>query len=164
MKQHVTFLVVLSCYITSFAQVNYGTPTNEPLPDKLQGLERIIEVSHFPKKVDPIKKGDTYYWMHNTALLCAEKELTIIEFGAYIFYNDTWNLRQSYPLKSLDKNFGTKNQIIAKGQPYTWSDNWRTGDTNFGGWALWFFIGKTSDGQTVCGYETIETTNNLLNK
>ena len=109
------------------------------------------------------KIDGTYYWKHATSILNKKSDLTIIEYGAYLFYNDTWNLRKSYPLKELDKTFGTKNQFVSQSEPYTWAKNYRTDKKLFGGWALWYFIGKTSSGEIVCGYDTIHTTTNLLN-
>ncbi|MDC8002972.1 hypothetical protein POV27_02855 [Aureisphaera galaxeae] len=158
-------IVYLLCLLSTTAitaQADYGTPTDASLPEKLRGLRKAIEVNHFPKENDPIKIENTYYWKHATSVLCRESEITVMEYGAYIYYNDQWNLRQVYPLKDLDKTFGTKKQILNQAEPYTWNKNWRVGESLFGGWALWYFIGKTADGETVCGYETINTTGNLL--
>ncbi|NND63288.1 MAG: hypothetical protein HKN48_08850 [Flavobacteriaceae bacterium] len=157
------FWTILLWSNSAYAQADFGTPSSdEPIPEKLQGLRRAIDVAHFPKENDPIKIDDTYYWKHATSILCKESEITIVEFGAYIFYNDQWNLRKVYDLKDLNRSFGTKKQVLLQAQPYTWNQNWRTGDTLFGGWALWYFIGLTADGEKVCGYETIDTTSNLL--
>ncbi len=159
----VMLLVTVFFFSTVTAQRNYSTPVEDALPEKLQDLRQIILVNSFPQKIDPVKIDDQYYWKHNTAILCTESELEIIEFGAYLFYNGKWNLRKSYPLKDLDRNFGTKKQRLKRAQPYTWNNNWRVGPQLFGGWALWYFIGKTPTGELVCGYEKIETTANLLN-
>ena len=155
-------LLLLSAITFAEAQVTYGDPTGAPIPEKLQGLRNVIDVQHFPKHNDPIKEGDTYYWKHSTSILCKEDAITITEYGAFLYYNDQWNLRRSYPLKELDKTFGTKKRQLKQGEPYTWVKNWRTDNRLFGGWAMWYFIGTTSDGEVVCGYETIETTNRLL--
>ena len=120
-------------------------------------------VNHFPEVVNPVREGDTYYWKHNTAIMYADDELTIVEFGAYIYYNDHWNLRVAHTPNEMDKFFGTQNQLMKRAQPYTWTNNWRTGGDLFAGWALWYFIGKTPDGTMVCGYQTLHTTDSLLN-
>ncbi|MCW5518656.1 hypothetical protein J1N09_02310 [Aureitalea sp. L0-47] len=147
----------------AFCQADYGTPTNEDLPEILDGKRRIIEVMHFPKINDPVKIDDRYFWKHATAILCKESEITITEYGAYLYYNNTWNLRKKYPLKDLDKTFGTAKAFMEQGEPYTWAENWRVDNRLFGGWALWYFIGTTKEGEVVCGYETIHTTSNVLN-
>ncbi len=164
MKAIVWLLCLLSTPVIT-AQVNFGTPSvDEPLPEKLQNLRKAIEVNHFPKVNDPIKIENTYYWKHTTSVLCKESKIEVIEYGAYIFYNDQWNLRRVYPLEELDKTFGTKKQILNQAEPYTWNKNWRVGEDLFGGWALWYFIGKTVDGENVCGYATIHTTDKLITK
>jgi hypothetical protein len=162
MKQHVTFILFLVLYQLN-GQANYGIPPQNSLPEKLKDLTVALEVMHFPKENDPIKIGETYYWKHATAILCKTSDIKIIEFGAYLYCNDTWNLRRSYDLKDLNKNFGTKRQIMLQAQPYVWANNWRVGNQLYGGWALWYFIGQTPTGKTVCGYATINTTTNLLN-
>lgn len=162
MKNTVLFFIQFFSF-SMFAQVNYGTPPIDVIPEKLEGMKNIIQVNHFPKENHPIKIDEAYYWKHATSILCNESQITIIEFGAYLYYNNQWNLRKSYPLKELDKYFGTRKQVMLQGEPYTWPKNWRTDNRLFGGWAMWYFIGKTKDGELVCGYETINTTNNLLN-
>jgi len=157
----ILFITLTSC--NTNAQINYGTPTEDQIPEKLKNLPRTIMVQNFPKENDPVKIKDTYYWKHATSILNKESDITIIEYGAYLFYNDTWNLRKSYPLKELDETFGTKKQFLKQSEPYTWTKNFRTDKKLFGGWALWYFIGKTTSGEIVCGYDTINTTTNLLN-
>ncbi len=157
----ITVFLLLS-YISQ-AQVNYGTPPVNSCPEKLENLPRLITVNHFPKINNPIQIKKKYYWKHATAILCQTSDITVIEYGAYLYYNNQWNLRKSYPLNELDKNFGTKKQQLEQGEPYTWAKNWRVDSRLFGGWALWYFIGTTPSGETICGYEMIHTTDNLLN-
>lgn len=163
MKTKLTLSLLLLFQIV-IAQVDYGTPKNEPLPEKIHKLKVELEVMHFPKENDPIKIKNKYYWKHATAILSKKGDVKITEFGAYLFYNNQWNLRQTYDLKDLNENFGTKKEILLQGQPYVWADNLRIGNQLFGGWAMWYFIGINNKGETICGYETINTTSNLLNK
>ena len=162
MKAIITSIILLTTQLIC-AQVDYGTPLNEALPKKIKTLKVAIEVIHFPKINDPIKIDGNYYWKHATGILSKKGLVKIIEYGAYLFYNDKWNLRKTYSLRSLNKNFGTKKQVILQGQPYVWNNNFRIDSKLFGGWAMWYFIGETVTGETVCGYETIYTTANLLN-
>lgn len=157
------FTILFLISIINYSQTNYGTPSENEIPDKLKVYENNIIVNHFPEMVHPIKINNTYYWKHNTAILSSDSKIRIIEYGAYIYYNNQWNLRKKYPLKDLDKLFGTKNQTLKQGQPYTWQDNWRNGTDLFSGWALWYFIGKTENNNMVSGYQTIYTSDKLLN-
>ncbi len=161
-KLNLLLLLFLLSYTTK-AQQDYPTPPEGLIPEKLTQMERLITVNHFPKINDPIKIKDKYYWKHATTIFSKEQEVVIVEYGAYLYYNDRWNLRQEYALKDLDKSFKTKNQKLLQAQPYTWNDNWRVDNRLFGGWALWYFIGKTTDGKTICGYQKINTTSNLIN-
>jgi hypothetical protein len=161
MKKIITLVVMLSYTLLS-AQVNYGTPTDNDIPEKLRNLKKTIVVKNFPVEIDPIKIKDQYYWKHNTLVFHKDSAVKIIEFGAYLFYNGKWNLRKSYPLKDFNKNFGTKREMLLQAQPYTWNNNWRVGPQLFGGWALWYFIGVNEKGEKICGYEKINTTNNLI--
>lgn len=159
-KKTTLLLLLISSF--SYAQLKYGTPPENSLPEKLTTLPKKITVENFPKNIDPIKiKGD-YYWKHNTLIFSKESAVTITEFGAYVFYNGKWNLRKSYPLRELNKKFGTKKQKLLQAQPYTWNNNWRVGNKLFDGWALWYFIGVTESGEKVVGYEKIYTSDKLI--
>lgn len=163
MKTYLTICLLLATF-TMYGQRDWTGPTgNESLPKKLKNIRNVIEVANFPKENDPIQIDDRYYWKHATSILCKESAITITEYGAYLFYDGKWNHRKSYPLKELDKTFGTKKQQLKQGEPYTWTDNWRTDSNLYAGWAMWYFIGKTATGETVCGYGTLHTTDNLLN-
>lgn len=164
MKFIFTSIFIFLLSISSSSQIKYGTPSEKDIPEKLQKLPKKIIVKNFPVVVDPIKINDRYYWKHNTLIFSKESKITITEYGAYLFYNGKWNLRKSYPLKELNKNFGTKKQVLKQAQPYTWNNNWRTDNRLFGGWAMWYFIGITDSGENICGYEMIHTTNELINK
>lgn len=163
MKAFIPIVILLFNTAILLGQINYGTPKENQIPTKLQNLPRQIIVNNFPDKIDAVKIEDRYYWKHTTSILCKTDIIEIIEFGAYLFYNNQWNLRQTYNLKELDKKFNTKKQQLNLGQPYTWHNNWRTDTKLFGGWAMWYFIGITSSGQKICGYQKINTTDNLLN-
>ena len=85
-----------------------------------------------------------------------------LEYTARFLIEEPWKFSVDIE-KELDKTFGTKKQALKQGHPYVWHNNWRTDNRLFGGWAMWYFIGKTTDGKYICGYETIYTTDNLLN-
>ncbi|WP_374959490.1 hypothetical protein [Gilvibacter sp.] len=155
--------VLLLLASLSWGQVNYGTPPEGLIPEALEGIPKSLDVMQFPEVNHPVKIKDQYYWKHATAIMSNEAPVKIVEYGAYLYYNDQWNLRRKYPLSDLKKSFGIKDGQLLQGQPYVWADNWRVGDSLFGGWALWYFIAETPDGSKVCGYARIHTTDQLLN-
>lgn len=157
--------IIFAFFYTGFlcAQYIYSEPPSNSIPPKLNDIPVAIEVMNFPKENDPVKIGDSYYWKHQTSLVSKISSVKIIEYGAYLFYNNKWNLRQTYNIKTFDKNFETKNETLQIGHPYIWKSNWRVGKDLYGGWALWYFIGINDHGIKVCGYGTIYTTDNVLN-
>ena len=108
----ILFILYLLIPTVITAQVNYGTPSKGEIPQELKNIPIGIEVMHFPRINDPIKIKDSYYWKHATGILSTNDTVTITEFGAYLYYNDQWNLRKTYKLKDLDKFFGTKKQVF----------------------------------------------------
>ena len=138
-----------------------------PLPIKFAGLELEITIDHFPSPVyastDPDEPG-TYFWKHNTAVLSPNQEITIEEGGAYLFYNNQWNLRITYNGKDFAKLFGIPEGRMKAGQPYTFMDNWRRDTRLMGGWAMWYVIGITADGDRVYGIGKLDTVGSLFPK
>jgi hypothetical protein len=60
--------------------------------------------------------------------------------------------------------FGIKDLTMMQGEPYVFKDNWRKDEKLFGGWALWYVMGETEDGELVCGYARVHTTDKVLNE
>ena len=134
---------------------NAQDPQHGALPSKFDGMEQKLLVNHFPSPVmattDPDEEEGSYFWKHTTTVLSPAETVELVEFGAYIYYNNQWNLRVSYPAKDFEKLFGGTKNKLKKGQPYTYPQNWR-GDTNLrGGWAMWYFIAVNSSNDTVFG-------------
>ena len=163
MKQFLLFLLGFSYLCLLKGQ----TPLDAPLPDKFNGLSLALEVNHFPATVHPVKENTSkprFLWKHNTAVMCSTSSIEIIEFGAYLFYQNKWNLRASYDAKLFTKWFNCPKAKMEIGQPYTYHENWRISPQPTEGWALWYFIGEDESGKTVYGIGRIETTNKLLNQ
>jgi hypothetical protein len=60
MRTKITLTLLLLFQFT-FAQVNYGTPADEPLPEKLQNLNIEIQAIHFPIENNLNKIKGNYY-------------------------------------------------------------------------------------------------------
>ncbi|MBX2875387.1 MAG: hypothetical protein KTR30_24945 [Saprospiraceae bacterium] len=135
-----------------------------PLPEKLAALPQKLKVGHFPSPVlastDPDEPG-TYFWKHNSTLFSAQEDATIVEGGAYIYYNDQWNLRVSMSAKEFAKLFGVQKGLMKAGQPYTFVDNWRRDSRLYGGWAMWYVIAELPSGERVCGIGKLDTVGKL---
>lgn len=155
-KLIILFPFLLACGILS-AQ---SGPAIGELPERFDTLAAVIIVNHFPSPVyasTPANQKFKYYWKHTTSVFSPEVEITIDAFGAYIYYNDQWNLRAAYDRKQFSKWFDCKNGILIPGQPYTFPQNWRTDNRLNGGWAMWYFIGSAPDGKKVYGLGKLHT-------
>ncbi len=148
--------VGLLCSNISQAQ----SPLTAPLPAPLSELPVALEVHHFP---DPVpanpgtaKDAFNWYWKHTTSLL-SQEPVQIEEGGAYLFYNQQWNLRVRYDRREMSKLFHCPKGDMQPGQPYTFPDNWRTDNEARGGWALWYVIARKPNGERICGYAPLET-------
>ncbi len=138
-----------------------------PLPEKLAVLPQKLQVAHFPSPVlastDPEEPG-TYFWKHNSTLFSPMEDATIIEGGAYIYYNDQWNLRVSMSAKDFSKLFGVPKGVMKAGQPYTFVDNWRRDTRLYGGWAMWYVIAELPSGEKICGVGKLDTVGKLYDE
>ena len=159
-------ILFFSFFLLLNLQLDAQTPLDAPLPDALQSLPKAIEVNHFPATVyastDEERPDFSYFWKHNTSVLSSKSDLQIIECGAYIFYNNQWNLRVKYDSKQFEDLFNCPKGNMKQGQPYTFVDNWRTDKRLMGGWAMWYFIGNTASGEKVMGYGKLETAGEMI--
>lgn len=161
MKKGIFLLVSLLIASSIFSQ----TALDAPLPDKFKGLKNALLVSHFPAIVYASEDADekkAYQWKHTTSVMSTQSAIQVTECGAYIFYNQQWNLRVSMTTKDFSKLFNCKKGKMKKGQPYTFKDNWRHDNQLRSGWAIWYFIGINEAGETVYGVGKLEMTNELV--
>ncbi len=137
------------------------SPSTAPLPERFDQLEPGLVIDHFPSPVfastDPDRKDDRYYWKHNTAVLSPREEVEVLECGAYLYYNNQWNIRVRYSPKEFARLFKCRSARLKAGQPYTFVDNWRIDTRLSGGWAMWYVIGRTDAGKEVYGVGKLET-------
>lgn len=136
------------------------TPLNAPLPEKFKALQEIILVDNFPNPVKAttyVSEPNKFFWKHTTSLLSLTENITIEEGGAYLFYNNQWNLRVAYKAKEFTKLFHIPKGKMKKGEPYVFVENWRVGSKLYGGWAMWYIIGTTDSGERVFGIGRLDT-------
>ena len=158
----IRLFIFIACWAS--ATLLAQSPENAPLPEKFTGIEPLISVDHFPSPVyasTDVDQPNTYFWKHNTTIFSPLENLTVVEGGAYIFYNDQWNLRVTYNQQEFSKLFHIPKGIMKAGQPYTFVDNWRRDTRLVGGWAMWYIIGRTSTGKLVYGIGKLDTVGSL---
>lgn len=161
MKQVITVIALFFIHSILVAQ----SPLDAALPKKFDQLSVGLRLHHFPQRVlastDPSQGEFKYFWKHTTSVLSENTDIEVMECGAYIFFNNQWNLRVSYEKSDFEKLFDCPKGILKKGQPYTFKDNWRTDNRLLGGWAMWYVIGKNKQGQKVYGIGKVETVGDL---
>lgn len=143
------------------------TAENAPLPSKFDNLSEKLFVNHFPSPVKAstdIDEPETYFWKHTTSVISYTSDIQIIEIGAYLFYNNQWNLRVRMDKKDFVKLFNCPKGKMKAGEPYTFSQNWRRDSQIYGGWAMWYFIGKDEKGTTVYGVGKLWTDGETYNQ
>lgn len=158
--KHFYIIIILIASSIGFSQ----EAVLAPLPDKIGSLERLVKVDHFPPIVHvstDVDRPGEFFWKHTTSILATET-VEIVEFGAYIYYNDQWNLRATYGPKEFKKWFDKSKATIKAGQPYTYPNNWRAQTEIFAGWAMWYFIVKDERGLLSCGYKKLYTSDEML--
>jgi len=160
-------ILLLLCFWGTIYLTAQSAAEKAPLPEKLAELRQGLQVEHFPNPVlastDPDEPG-TYFWKHNSTLFSPTEDATIVEGGAYLYYNDQWNLRVSMSAKEFSKLYGVQKGKMKAGQPYTFVDNWRRDSRLYGGWAMWYVIAELPSGERVCGYGKLDTVGELYSK
>lgn len=143
------------------------------LPEILRNIPTGIEVSHSKKNVyaiqnkkDPEKYGK-YKWHFETTVSSINDDLTIIEFGAYLWDGNEWVSRSIYnrPFNQneFSKWYSCENALIKKGHSFTDFNNWTKGDSLDGEKkrTLWYFIGVNADGEKYKGTAEVLTIGEL---
>ena len=137
-----------------------------PLPGKFSDLKEALVINHFPGVVHPVSGEEedafAWYWKHNTAVLSSEN-CQVVEAGAYLLMGDEWILRTSFIRKEFSRLFGCDNGDLSAGQPYTFTENWRTDHQLRAGWASWYVIATNGKGETLYGWQPIYTSDQPLN-
>ena len=158
-------IIIILVLIPSFGLSQ--SPQEAPLPEKFNDLANVIHIDHYPSPVfastDPDEPG-TYFWKHTTTFFSPAEDIFIEEGGAYIFYNNKWNLRVAMSKKEISKYFDIPQGIMKAGEPYAFVKNWRRDSRLAGGWAMWYIMGKTSDGRKVFGVGKLDTVGKLYSE
>ncbi|MFD1255626.1 hypothetical protein ACFQ3S_02355 [Mucilaginibacter terrae] len=152
------FFFTLLLFTGSVQAQTTWTNKSRLLPDKLRLLPVGILMSHDPNPCYPVKTGDTFYWIHNTKATAVYRELSVVECGSFIWYDDSgWHDNMHYSPVDFAKAFNCPGAILKKGRTFTYQKNTRYGKQAYGGDALWYIIAKDKAGKLYKGIALIET-------
>ena len=162
MKTNLNFLAIAMLFILCSAfNINQQDP-NRLLPEKLRGIDYGILGSHFPNTTYATFENGMYVWKHNSSVKSLAENLTIIEYGSYVYTDKGWYLRVNYYNKMFAKTYNCKNGILVKAKTYTDPSSWRRSEKLVSGDAMWFYIVKNKLGKMFKGTTLIETEARLI--
>lgn len=128
-----------------------------------------IEVVHEPDVVKAIEggpSGDQYTWVFKTTVRSLVGPVTLKEFRAYCWENDTWIFcnytGKPFTPEHFEEWYSCQNAILLSGEQYSDPKNW-SGDDVLHRWKTkWVFIGVGSDGKEVRGEAIVELLSELI--
>lgn len=158
------FIFLLSILFSAANAQDVWTNKKRVLPDLLRKVPVALYIKHspnpnYPERNNSNKKGTMkYIWKHATTVFGMEKDLTVIEAGSFIWYNESgWKQNVQYNKKNFAKKFNCPKGKLKKGESYTFVKNYRYGNAPYGGDALWFVLAKDKEGTIYKGMAIIET-------
>lgn len=173
MKKKFVTIGLLGIFFSLFLSCSSSIQEEVSLPEKLAIIPTGIEVVHSKTNVyaiqnekDPVKYGQ-YKWQFETTVSSTNENLTIVEFGAYLWNGADWVFRSIYgrPFnqQEFSKWYSCENALIKKGQTCTDHNNWSKVDRLNGERirTLWYFIGVNDKGQKFKGTSEVVTIGEL---
>lgn len=139
------------------------------LPNILRKVPVGVMVTHTPNPTYPEKTSDKnppakYVWKHSTTVFSPEKDLSIVEAGSFIWYdNSGWKKNMQFNRRTFTNKFNCPNGLMLAGKAYIFEENYRWGDQLYGGDALWYVLAEDEDGELFKGIGIIETESTLQN-
>jgi len=147
-----------------------GVQADELAVSSIAELERLpvgIRVVHEPGVAKAVKKlpidgsRGEFTWVYRTEVTAIEKDLTIVEFGAFHSDGVEWQLGPTvtgtpFGTKEFTEWYGCKNGLLKKGQSVADPANWNSVDELVPGKIRWFFIGIDPAGKKYRGDAVVE--------
>lgn len=144
--------------LSSFAPQTPEPPSgSRALPQKLRGIPVGILVLHHPNPCFPKSEGGGFVWRHDTTVQSLVGDLTLIEYGAYLYSAAGWVLRATMAPNDFARTYRCPDAKLRKGRTYTDPDNARYGEKPTAGDALWFFLAEDAKGRLFKGTALVET-------
>ncbi|MBC7641720.1 MAG: YceI family protein, partial [Flavobacterium sp.] len=164
MKTNLNFFAIAILFIFCAGFKTFQIEPNRLLPEKLRAIDYGIQGAHFPNPTYASFEDGMYVWKHNTTVKSLIEDLTIVEYGSYVYTDKGWYLRVTYDNKMFAKTYNCKNGILKKGKIYTDPSSWRRSDALVSGDAMWFYVAKNKAGKLVKGTALVETEAKLVSE
>ncbi|MBC7641184.1 MAG: hypothetical protein H7174_02410, partial [Flavobacterium sp.] len=128
MKTNLNIFAIIILFIFCSGFKTFQIEPNRLLPEKLRRIDYGMIGNHFPNPTYASFEDGMYVWKHNTTVKSLIEDLTIVEYGSYVYTDKGWYLRVSYDNKMFAKTYNCKNGILKKGKIYTDPSSWRRSD------------------------------------
>lgn len=129
-----------------------------PLPDELASLPNELTIYSTPNPNIPVytDKGEKVAWKHST-IIKADRELRVVETGAYLIYYGNWWKRASFNETETKEMFDAKSLQLNEGDSLIYAKNWRVEPWSRSGWNFWYVKAVDVKGDTLMGYDILYT-------
>ncbi len=167
MRTRFSTLLLLAAILCHVAcdQAPLPTPTlkaddNEPnrlLPERLRRLPVGLLAAHDPNPVNAVFEDSMYVWKHNTTIRSLAGDVTLIEFGSFVWTDKGWYHRVADTPQNFETYYSCPGAKLKAGVVYTDPTSWRRQETLTGGDALWYYIVEDAKGKRWKGTALVET-------
>jgi hypothetical protein len=130
-------------------------------PEELDKLPEGIKVVHEPKAALATLTGKSerrlnYTWWYKTTVSATDAEVTIVEFGGFMWHDGKWVNAKPYTAEEFAEWYKCPKALLKKGESYSDPTNWSTDAELRAGKTRWYFVGVDSKGKRVKGEAVIE--------
>ncbi|MCE9567134.1 MAG: hypothetical protein K8U57_34460 [Planctomycetes bacterium] len=161
-------LMMLVCQLAPSSGTTRHADADEPKSITLEELDKLptgIKVTHEPKVALATLTGKSerrlkYTWWYKTTVMATDPDLTIVEFGGFVWQDGKWVVRSinSKPFTGEDfaEWYKCPKAVLKKGEAYSDPTNWSTAPELMAGKTRWYFIGVDGKGKRFKGEAVIE--------
>lgn len=143
----------------------------EPTPqgitvEELDKLPEGIVVVHEPKTALATLSGKSerrakYTWWYKTTITTKDEDVTIQEFGAFVWLDGKWVsvgtiTGKPYGRDEFAEWYKCPKGVLRKGEAYSDPTNWSSREELQAGKTRWYFIGVDAKGKRIKGEAVIE--------
>jgi hypothetical protein len=117
-----------------------------------------LKIIHTPVRVKAVQEGDSglrYTWTYKTTVRTLKKPVRIVEFGALVWREGRWQLKNFSGKPFTSKNFAEwydcPGALLKPGRSYSDPHNWSGNNLLVTTTTRWYYIGRDSSGKRVKG-------------
>ena len=134
-------------------------------PEELDKLPEGIKVVHKPKAALGTLSGKSerrskYTWWYKTTVSAVDAEVTIVEFGGFVWQDGKWVAAsfsgKPFTAKDFTEWYSCPKAVLKPGESYSDPTNWTSAPELRAGKTRWYFIGVDAKGKRVKGEAVVQ--------